>query len=120
MRLVSAKRVSVTRRTTALKLRLSCDEPCAIGAEGNLRTTVGKKKRIAPLPFVDHRKAQRRPKGTQTVTVKLGRLALADMRRALKAGRGAQVFLRITAVDEATNASVLRATISLRAKKTRR
>ena len=41
VRLVSSKRVSVTRRTTALKLRLSCNEPCAIGVEGNLRTTIG-------------------------------------------------------------------------------
>ena len=116
---MSSKRISVTRRTTALKLRVSCNEPCAIAVEGNLRTTVRNKKRIAPIPFVDQRKAQRRPKGTQTVTVKLGRSALTDLRRALKAGRGAQVFLRITGVDAATNASVLKATISLRAKKSR-
>ena len=109
--------MTVTRRTTSLKLRFSCDEPCAIGIESNLRTISKGKRLIAPIPTRDYRKAKPRPKGAQTVTLKLGGIALKDLRRALKAGRGAQVFLRVTAVDRAGNGAGIKTTISVRARR---
>ena len=120
LRLRSSRRISVTRRTTALKLKFACDEACAIGIESNLRTTLKGKRRIAPIPTLDTRRARSRPAGAQTVTLKLGRSAITDLRRALKAGKGAQVFLTATAADTAGNSSRLKVTVSLRVAKTRR
>ena len=53
------------------------------------------------------------------MTLKLGRFALPDLRRALKAGKGAQVFLTATAADKAGNSTRLKTTVSLRAAKRR-
>ena len=60
---------------------------------------------------------------TGTVTVKLGATAVKDLRRALKAGRGAQAFLVVEAQDAAQNSSRTRLQLTLKPKpkaKTRR
>ena len=114
LKLLSSKRVSVTSKTKTLRLTVSCNEPCAVGAQSDMRTTYKAKKRVAPLPYVDYKKAKPRS-GRQTLTLKLNAGARKDLQRALKAKRGAQVFVRFSVADAAANVATTRATLTLRA-----
>ena len=52
--------------------------------------------------------------GTQKLTLKLGTLALKDLRAALKQHRGGQVFLVVEASDAAGNTARRRVQITLK------
>lgn len=116
-KLLTVKAITVTKKTVKIKLRVSCDEACKVGIASNLRTTLKGKKRIAPIRYLDYRKAPLRPAGTQTVTLTLGKIAVTDLRKALRAGRGAQVFLSVSVYDKAENNTELRGRVTLRAAK---
>ncbi|MBJ7469851.1 MAG: hypothetical protein JHD16_01045 [Solirubrobacteraceae bacterium] len=109
-----------TSRTTTVKLTLTLSERAAIGVMGDLRTTRAGRKRVAPLPTIDVRTAKLRSAGRQTITLKLGRTATADLRRALRARRGGQLFLRVSARDAANNTSETRIRLTIKAKPKKR
>jgi hypothetical protein len=107
-----SKRVRVTAATKRFSFKVRCDEACKYLVMGSMRT-VGKggKKRIAPLPAAQTKRART---GIQTVTIKLGGLAQKDLRTAVRAGRGAQVFLSIEASDTASNTARTRLQLTLK------
>ncbi len=100
--IVSSKTVKVTAKTTQIKLKVRCNEACALSATADLQTRRGKKIAHAPTKPYASRNAKT---GTQTLTLKLGSLAGKDLRRALKAGRGAHMTVDMTAADPSTNAT---------------
>ncbi len=109
----SATTIHVKRTVKSLALRLRCDEQCGIGIQSDLRATVKGKRLVAPLPFIDYRKAKLRS-GTQTVTVKLNAGARTDLGRAFTAKRAATVTLRISARDGAGNVGTKTVRVTLR------
>ena len=82
-----------------------------------MRTVRGKKRLVSPLTTFTTKKGV---SGKQTVRLKLSRSTQNDLRKALSARRGAQVFLDITATDAAGNTSRVRGQITLRAKAKKR
>ena len=98
---------------TSISFKVRCDEPCTLQAFGNMRTVRGKKRVVSPLNTFTTKKAV---SGRQTVRLKLSRSTQSDLRKALAARRGAQVFLDITATDAAGNSSRVRGQITLKAK----
>ena len=112
LELLAPKRITVTRKTTSISFKVRCDEPCTLQAFGNMRTVRGKKRVVSPLTTFTTKKAV---SGKQTVRLKLSRSTQNDLRKALSARRGAQVFLDITATDAAGNTSRVRGQITLRA-----
>lgn len=108
------KRLRVSSKTKSVVLKGRCSEACKLFVTSNLRTQPSGSKarrRIAPLPSFQTKTPRT---GTQKVTLKLGTLALKDLRAALKKRRGGQLFLVIEASDAAGNTTRQRLTITLR------
>jgi hypothetical protein len=111
------RRLTVTRRTSAISFKVSCNEACSLLSTGNMRTTRGGKRVVSPLRAFTSKKLRT---GRQTVKLTLGPGAQKDLRRALDSGRGARVFFDVTAVDAAGNSTRIRGEIALRARSGRR
>jgi hypothetical protein len=95
----------------AVAFPVRCDEPCKVSATGNLRITQGKKKIVSPLRSFSGTAAKA---GVQTVSLKLGPLAQKDLEKALRRGRGANVFADVTATDATGNATRLRLQLTIK------
>jgi hypothetical protein len=112
VRLRSSRTVTVSARTTSVRLVASCNRACAIGYRASLSTTVHGHRRTATLPSRNVGRASLRS-GRQTLTLKLGARALTDLRRALKARRGAQVLITLQARDAAHHVTTVRIVLAL-------
>jgi hypothetical protein len=108
-----SKRVSVTTKTKTVVLKARCSEACRLFATSNLRTKLSGKarQRVAPLPAVQTKTPRT---GVQKVTLKLGTLALKDLRAALKKHRGGQLFVVIQAADASSNLTRIRVQTTLK------
>lgn len=112
LRIVSSKRVRVTTKTKSIALKVRCNEACALMVTGDMRTKAGRKKVVSPFRPVK----TKAKKGTQIVRLKLDKRARRGLGRALRAKRGALVFLRIEATDAAQNTRTAKVQLSLKAK----
>jgi hypothetical protein len=107
------KRLRVTAKTKSIVLKGRCSEACRLFATSNVRTQLTSKarRRIAPLPAF----TTKTPRvGVQKLTLKLGTLALKDLRAALKRKRGGQLFVVVEATDAASNTARTRLQITLK------
>ena len=109
--LLKSKRINVTTKTRSVSFKVRCNESCSIFAMASMRTTAGKKRKVAPLRTF---KSKKPTSATQTVTLKLGSFGEKDLRSALKRGRGASVFVDMTATDAASNSTRVRLELTLR------
>ena len=100
--LTRSRTLRVTRRTTTITIRVSSDEPVSYSATADLMTRRGRRIAHAPTrPYVV--KALR--SGARAIRLTLGGLATKDLRRALKAGRKADLSIDLTAADRAGNST---------------
>ena len=83
-------------------MKVRCNEACSLSATGDLSTRRGSRTAHAPTKPFTSKKAKT---GTQTVKLKLGSLAEKDLRKALKAGRKANLSIDLTAFDRAGNST---------------
>lgn len=113
VRLVSSKRIRVTKKTKSIALKVRCNEACSLQVTGDMRTKAGRKKVVSPFLPVKTKAAK---SGTQTVRMKLDKRARRALGRALQARRGALVYLRIEATDAAHNSRTAKVQLSLKAK----
>lgn len=97
-----ARTLRVTKRTKRITIKVRCDEACSFSATADLTTRRGK--RIAHAPTRPYTAKTPRT-GTRSIALTLGSLAEKDLRRALRAGRGANVSIDLTASDRAGNAT---------------
>jgi hypothetical protein len=104
--------VRVTTNTKSIALKVRCSEACALMVTGDMRTKAGRKKVVSPFRPVK----TKAKKGTQTVRLKLDKRARRALGRALRAKRGALVFLRIEATDAAQNTRTAKVQLSLKAR----
>jgi hypothetical protein len=97
-----SKRFRVTTKTKTLKIKVRCSEPCKLLVTGFLRTQLSSKARrtITPMPAIQTKTAKT---GVQTVTLKFGTLLRRDLVKALRRGRGGQLYLTIQGSDAASN-----------------
>jgi hypothetical protein len=107
------KRLRVTSKTKSIVLKARCSEACRLFATANVRTqlTSTSRRRIAPLPAFTTKTPRT---GVQKLTLKLGTLALKDLRAALKRNRGGQLFVVVEATDAASNTARTRLQITLK------
>lgn len=107
------KRLKVSPKTKSIVVKARCSEACKLFATSNLRTQLSAKsrRRIAPLPPFQTTKPRT---GTQRVTLKLGTLALKDLRSALKRKHGGQLYVVLEASDASSNTTRKRFQITLK------
>ena len=92
----------MTSKTTSVSVKVRCNEACSLSATGDLSTRRGSRTAHAPTkPFT----SKQAKTGTQTVKLNLGSLAQSDLRKALKAGRRANLSIDLTAFDRAGNST---------------
>ncbi len=113
LRIVSSKRIRVTTKTKSIALKVRCNEACSLMVTGDMRTKAGRKKVVSPFLPVKTKAAKR---GPQTVRIKLDQRARRALGRALRAKRGALVYLRVEATDAAHNSRTAKVQLSLKAK----
>jgi hypothetical protein len=105
-----SRRINFRKIPKTISLKVRCNEACRINAAGSLRLTIGKKRVVSPLrPFTGSKATTK----TQTVTLRLGSLAQADLRRAAKRGRGATAYLDLTAADTSAASNQTRLKVQL-------
>ena len=97
-----SRTVKVTTKTTSVSVKVRCNEACSLSATGDLSTRRGSRTAHAPTKPFTSKKAKT---GTQTVKLRLGSLAEKDLRKALKAGRKANLSIDLTAFDRAGNST---------------
>lgn len=98
--LTRSRIMRVTRRTKHVTIKVKADEPVSYSATADLMTRRGA--RIAHAPARPY--TAKTPKsGTRSIRITLGSLAERDLRRALKAGRKADLSIDLTASDQAGN-----------------
>jgi hypothetical protein len=100
--LTRSRTVKVTRRTRYVTIKVRPNEPVSYNATADLMTRRGK--RIAHAPTRPYTVKTPRS-GTRSIRITLGSLAEKDLRRALKAGRKADLSIDLTASDRAGNAT---------------
>lgn len=97
-----SRSMRVTARTKRITIKVRCDEACSYSATADLTTRRGTRLAHAPTrPYT----AKTPRTGTRSIALTLGSLAEKDLRRALRAGRGANLSVDLTASDRAGNAT---------------
>ena len=98
----TSRTLKVTSKTTSVSVKVRCNEACSLSATADLATRRGSRTAHAPTKPFTQKKTKT---GTQTVKLRLGSLAEKDLRKALKAGRGAHLSIDLTAADRAGNST---------------
>jgi len=113
---VMARRGQRPLRTGVLRLRVGCDEPCAVVASGRLTVRDRRGRRAQATPRLAVRTTRRRLRAgrTLTVRVRIGPHTRRRARRAVKRNRRVEARMVVRAVDPAGNPKLARIRVKLR------